>query len=377
MNRHVNYTLISLAFLSLLAASSSAQMVILSDDFNDRTLGQNVECPTGTEDCFSDWGDNNNLLGGSIVQTYTTTPDRTSPGGVNQTIMDADDPANGENEGIVRFGAIQLDYDFASDADVIAGGGYNVAFDVRRGGGNFVALHFGADNNFVATTLQGAAFVVQQETTDVSILFQDDGGGGKRVKFGTFGDLDEVEGTAEVNDIGGLSDETFQVSVDVLAPSGFNAGDMVTYNVQVDGVDAFSKMVAVDGLFSSYVGFSTNSGGVTGGIYDDLVISSFEPQQMLPLLGDADNDNAVSGSDLLAVTNNFGMQGPADGFLIGDADDDGAVSGSDLLAVTNNFGATSANGSLLAANVPEPRAIMMLAVGMVGVALWRCSGRES
>lgn len=56
--------------------------------------------------------------------------------------------------------------------------------------------------------------------------------------------------------------------------------------------------------------------------------------------GDADNDFAVSGSDLLAVTNNFGNTGPADGLLLGDADDDGSVSGSDLLAVTNNFGAT-------------------------------------
>lgn len=56
------------------------------------------------------------------------------------------------------------------------------------------------------------------------------------------------------------------------------------------------------------------------------------------LFGDADNDGSVSGSDLLAVTNNFSSTGPADGLLLGDADDDGAVAGSDLLAVTNNFG---------------------------------------
>lgn len=80
------------------------------------------------------------------------------------------------------------------------------------------------------------------------------------------------------------------------------------------------------------------------------------------LLGDADTDGAVAGSDLLAVTNNFGNTGPADGLLLGDADDDGAVAGSDLLAVTNNFGNTL--GSLdSGANVPEPATAIVLSLG--------------
>jgi len=84
-----------------------------------------------------------------------------------------------------------------------------------------------------------------------------------------------------------------------------------------------------------------------------------------PLFGDADNDDAVAGSDLLAVTNNFGSTGPDDGFLLGDADDDGAVAGSDLLAVTNNFGATQGAGGLEgAANVPEPSSIILVISGL-------------
>lgn len=82
------------------------------------------------------------------------------------------------------------------------------------------------------------------------------------------------------------------------------------------------------------------------------------------LFGDADNDFAVSGSDLLAVTNNFGATGPADGLLLGDADADGAVSGSDLLAVTNNFGATC--DLLVVASEPAPAA----AVAATPVALY-------
>lgn len=59
------------------------------------------------------------------------------------------------------------------------------------------------------------------------------------------------------------------------------------------------------------------------------------------LLGDADNNFVVEGGDLLAVTNNFGSTGMANGLLLGDANDDGSVDGGDLLAVTNNFGSTA------------------------------------
>jgi len=85
------------------------------------------------------------------------------------------------------------------------------------------------------------------------------------------------------------------------------------------------------------------------------------------LLGDADNDLAVSGSDLLAVTNNFGSTGDADGLLLGDADDDGSVSGSDLLAVTNNFGATLSGGLESGTNVPEPTSVALVALSVAGL----------
>jgi len=84
---------------------------------------------------------------------------------------------------------------------------------------------------------------------------------------------------------------------------------------------------------------------------DGVDIGAFEFHPEV-LFGDADNNGVVSGSDLLAVTNNFGATGIANGLLLGDADDNGTVSGSDLLAVTNSFGSTlgSDTGSLAGAN---------------------------
>jgi len=99
------------------------------------------------------------------------------------------------------------------------------------------------------------------------------------------------------------------------------------------------------------------------------------------LFGDADNNLTVSGSDLLAVTNNFGNTGPADGLLLGDADDNGTVSGSDLLAVTNNFGATL--GALRAGSsptaggttpVPEPASAILTLAASSALVLMRRSG---
>jgi len=65
------------------------------------------------------------------------------------------------------------------------------------------------------------------------------------------------------------------------------------------------------------------------------------------LFGDADNDGFVKGSDLLAVIENFGSVGLADGLLLGDADDNGAVTGGDLLSVISHFG-DSLPGNLFA-----------------------------
>ena len=78
------------------------------------------------------------------------------------------------------------------------------------------------------------------------------------------------------------------------------------------------------------------------------------------LLGDANNDNQVTGSDLISVQQNFGKDytnGACDGLGPGDANDDCLVTGADLISVQQNFGKT------LASPVPEPAVLGLLLVG--------------
>ena len=76
------------------------------------------------------------------------------------------------------------------------------------------------------------------------------------------------------------------------------------------------------------------------------------------LQGDANNDNQVTGGDIISVQQNFGTDytnGTCDGLGLGDANDDCLVTGADLIAVQQNF------GKVLAAPVPEPAMVALLA----------------
>ena len=78
-----------------------------------------------------------------------------------------------------------------------------------------------------------------------------------------------------------------------------------------------------------------------------------EPEK---LPGDANGDNQVTGSDLIAVQQNFGKTG--DPGIPGDANFDGLVTGADLISVQQNF------GKVAAAVVPEPATAILVIIGL-------------
>ena len=85
------------------------------------------------------------------------------------------------------------------------------------------------------------------------------------------------------------------------------------------------------------------------------------------LIGDANNDDQVTGSDLIAVQQNFGTIYPSDpncdGLGLGDANDDCQVTGADLIAVQQNYGNTLAP---VDAAVPEPASVCLLTLVGLG-----------
>ena len=88
------------------------------------------------------------------------------------------------------------------------------------------------------------------------------------------------------------------------------------------------------------------------------------------LQADFDEDGDVDGDDFLAWQGGFGTASGAT-HSVGDADADGDVDGDDFLLWQSQFG--SADGSSGSAKVPEPSAILLLAVMAIAVGAWRTS----
>ena len=144
---------------------------------------------------------------------------------------------------------------------------------------------------------------------------------------------------------------------------------------QIDGVDkGLIGEVQIDGLVIGATGDRGNYSGnknSTSLVVDDLCVTINQALDgacfndsggPTPLLGDANNDDQVTGADLIAVQQNFGNvdpSSPSDGLFTGDANDDGQVTGADLIAVQQNFGNVAA-----AAPVPEPATAALLAAGL-------------
>ncbi len=134
---------------------------------------------------------------------------------------------------------------------------------------------------------------------------------------------------------------------------------------------ALSELLPVGG-FAITEGTAFNLGSIfnTAGIRDVAFTFSLSDGtelvgivQYVPLspgpLGDTNADGKVDLVDLNNVRNNFGANG------LGDTDGDNDVDLTDLNNVRNNFGAVGSN------SVPEPSAVVLLALGAVSLGAYR------
>ncbi len=133
-----------------------------------------------------------------------------------------------------------------------------------------------------------------------------------------------------------------------------NGAKAVVSILQEHGIDITSwQSLSPQGISDDgnvVLGIGTNPDGLLQGWRMTIEDSN-------PTPGDTNADGQINLEDLNNVRNNFGGVG------LGDANHDGSVDLEDLNAVRNNFGGSNA--------VPEPRSLLILAVGAVGLVMRR------
>jgi len=145
-----------------------------------------------------------------------------------------------------------------------------------------------------------------------------------------------------------------------------------------NGVGGISSSTAALPANSHYaLGYADGADGVVAGL------SSGQIEVRYTLLGDADLDGSVTGSDFTALVGNLGKSVTA--WDKGDFDYDGSVTGSDFTALVGNLGKTASGAAIqlpaadyaaidafaaangLMADVPEPASASLLLIAGMGV----------
>ncbi|MEM8872666.1 MAG: PEP-CTERM sorting domain-containing protein [Planctomycetota bacterium] len=263
-------TLLAAATVATFGLASTASAQIFSDTF-DRTNGSGDAngFANGTPN-DSDWGSNDNGLGGTEVQTYTF--DESRGGGAQQTT----------NGSVAQFvaGGVQVELDLAPLAPV----GYTVAFDFQRaaGGTAFVGMALGLDDTDLIENTGGFnantfLFADAANGADGAILF--DAG----AAAGGVGGVQVFEAGVQVQDIdeadGYTDDEAVNsVVITVDAPTGYGAGSAGVLSVSINGGASITEDILFDGVSSGFLSFySPAVGDPTTGSFtniDNLVVTA-------------------------------------------------------------------------------------------------------
>jgi hypothetical protein len=145
------------------------------------------------------------------------------------------------------------------------------------------------------------------------------------------------------------------------------------------GIDSSTAALPGNGHYA--LGYANGADGIVAGL------SSGQIEIKYTLLGDADLDGAVTGSDFTILASNLGKS--VSSWDKGDFDYDGVVSGSDFTALVENLGKSASGASVvlpasdyaavdafaeangLMADVPEPGTLGLITIGALGTLLRR------
>lgn len=261
MTRHLWLLAFALIAPGALLADASAQ-VLYSDSF-DRTEGSGD--PNGKPadpNNFSAWGDNDNALGGTLVNSWVVGPSR--GGGANQV-------ADGNLASTIEGGA-----HYAVDVSTLAPLGFTVEFDFNRfhpfnpGSGNgFLAVGLGADTG---STVGGGGFV--PNNSDLAIIFQQGVGGNvgntQILQDNSFAGGTNIDGEGPLDYGDPTAWHRVQLTLRPAVPGMYGDADTILGTLTVDSSATHSFSVLGGSEFGN-LAFSSN--GFVHRAYDNLVVS--------------------------------------------------------------------------------------------------------
>ncbi len=258
-------TALLLSVTSIAGATANAQSIIYSDTFSRITgSGDTNGDPNGAAANFSDWGSNDNGLGGTVSQSWVAGPSR-GGGGRNATT----DGSVGFSHGTASF----FDY----DASAVAPLGFVIALDFARfatppapgpGGGGFISFGLGVD----AGTAIASDFAALN-LSDWAILFQ-------QAANGNTGNANvRNDGTVVAGsdfDYGNPDIEhSLSLTVTPAVAGAYGASDVINVGVVVDGTISQNFTTTGGANFGS---FAVGANNFDGRYIDNLVVTAVVPE---------------------------------------------------------------------------------------------------
>lgn len=272
-NRLAHRAVVMSSVVLVASGVASAQSVILSDDFN-RTAGSPGQAPpNGTGE--SNWGENNNALGGFLTQTYKV---RNTPPGPSSEVQFVDG----------RFGRLNLghgvvNYDLLQIPSVYYGG-FQASFEFQRGGSGYIAFAVGItpeeieDPSNPTNIRIGVPFNSTIPETDFGFLFRPQAQteiwkAGVNQGPGPLGTFDFTSMSPSVTDL--LNDAVVRFTPAV--PGEWGVGAVINVSVTVNGAASpqYSTTFTSDASGLGYFGFHSNSGaGLQQAAVDSFILST-------------------------------------------------------------------------------------------------------
>jgi len=343
-NKNAFIVAFSILAVCVSCSGASADLLLLSDTF-DRISGNPMFAGNGG---MSDWGSNDNNLGGAAVQSYRVTP---------TDLVGDDQQYVAGGTGKLRHGTSLIDLDLTTDAPY----GYILELDFKRGLNNSTGFIIGRDS-----TAGGLVMSLSDPDTDFGVKIR---------PYDAGNDLEFYEHGSLVGSLDGFwnnagDSSAMHHAIISVTPNGYAPGGLADITVLIDGTSVFDGSFTWDPVQPITSGFgSMVASGTTGTVgfassgddaeFDDVRLTA-------SLAGDLDGDGFVGISDLNLVLSCWNLKvssDPEDPHRFADVSGDNFVGIDDLNTVLSNWNVGI--GGPPENVVPEPGSLLVIGVSFL------------